>query len=129
MSGVFVTCFRNVEAKCTNELYYLLNQAHETLTVAAEEAPEQSALSFEDQIKSEVTELKQRKDKNFIALDTKGLQCIVFVRALEGIDVCKVINKLFGLIHEKSIKSIKYAHIFYGSKLIYLKVLPESFAY
>lgn len=108
MSGIFVTCFRNVEAKCTNELYYLLNQAQEALTVsAAEEAPEQSTLSFEDQIKSEVTDLKQRKDKNFMALDTKGLQCIVFVRALEGIDVCQTVTKLFSLIHEKSIKSIK----------------------
>jgi hypothetical protein len=108
MCGIFVTCFRNVEAKCTNELYFLLNQAHEALTGTTDDAPEQSSLSFEDQIKSEVSELKQRKDKNFIALDTKGLQCIVFVRAIDGLNVSQVVKKLFSLIHEKSVKSIKY---------------------
>lgn len=55
-----------------------------------------------------MADLTNRKEKPFIALDTKSLQCIVFVKAQETINCIEVVEKLFEMIHDSAIKSIRY---------------------
>lgn len=108
MRGVLVTCFRNVESKCTNELYQLLNRVLESSTDEQSEA-EETTVSFEEQIKAEIVGLKDRSSKPFMAMDTKGLQCIVFVKTAESVEPTSVISDLFKKIREREIKSVRYA--------------------
>jgi hypothetical protein len=107
MKGLLVTCFRNVEAKCTSEVYQLLDRVYE---VTGDEKTDEhdSGLSFEEQIKAEVGQIKDRKEKPFLALDTKGLQCIVFLRCLKDTDPVEATNKMFDLVRDRSIRSVKY---------------------
>lgn len=106
MQGVLVTCFRNVESKCTSELYQLLSRVMES-PVESKSDQEETGLSFEDQIKAEVVGLKDRSDKPFIAMDTKGLQCIVFLKALPSVDPAHIVGELFTKIRDREIKSVR----------------------
>lgn len=118
MAGVLVTCFRNAEAKCTNELYYLLSRAQEQLEEEKEEQEQKvdeendetakEAVCFADQISAEVGGLKKRSSKQFIALDTKGLQCLVFARALPSTPLLPTIDRLFSMIRTRALPSLKF---------------------
>lgn len=108
-----MTCFRNVEAKCTNELNYLLNQAIESMSTKVEDEAQASTLSFEEQIKSEIGDLKATVAKPFNAVEMKGVQCIVFLKAGKDVDPVAVVERLFSLIRDRSVKYIKFTRIFF----------------
>ena len=70
-----------------------------------EEVPSES---FESQISKEVTDLKDVRDKPFVAIEPCGLLCVVFLKARKGIDSVKVTEKRFEMIENSSIKSVKF---------------------
>lgn len=41
-------------------------------------------------------------------MDTKALQCILFVRALKDLDVLALGERLFALIRERAVKSVRF---------------------
>ena len=78
MQGVLVTCFRNCEAKCTKDIYYLLNRVIEQQYTDTNASTADSR-TFEEQLKEEVADLRDRTQKPFLAVDP-GLQSMVFIQ-------------------------------------------------
>jgi len=105
--GVLVTCFRNCEAKCTRDAYFLLDKAagRDVVETTEETAP---ITSFMDGVNKEVQELSKRDNKKFVAVKIPDVQCMIFLKFSPGLDPCKITETLFEMILKREISAIRF---------------------
>lgn len=93
MRGLFVTCFRDQEARCTSEILQLLDKVSECDTTEA--AMGVTSKDFAASIASEVATLKAKSGREYQAQAVGGLGCIVFIKVND--DPLWLAQKLFDL--------------------------------
>lgn len=103
MAGILVTCARNQEARCTSEFCQILEsvlEAEEARSLSESgDAPPVSNWTtgdFSADIAREVAELRNRSTKDYQALRTGEVNCMVFIKLGKNRgDPSQIVQKIF----------------------------------
>jgi tRNA acetyltransferase TAN1 len=93
LKGFLITCFKNREAVTTKEAYTFF----ETFGSEAERGDSEEEikdLSIEDALKLEVSKIKERKGKTFLAIKINQVPCMVFISSLHELSPSKILEEI-----------------------------------
>lgn len=119
-SGIYATCNRGREQQCRKELmnlfsekieeYYTKEQLENAENDEEDEVEDAEPLSIEDQIKKELSELKENKQskKTLLVPIELGCECMVFIKTRRPIDPETFVERICSESAESRIKNTRY---------------------
>jgi tRNA acetyltransferase TAN1 len=96
LRGYLITCFKNREAVTTKEAYSFFEKFENEADKSDSDEQIQN-LSVEDALKLEVSKIKDRKRKTFLALKINQVPCMVFISSLHILPPSKILEELQAL--------------------------------